>query len=132
MRKIARRHLRSQHGLALLEVLVSGFIIGISVLGLAVMFSYSQGFVRAEGDERVALFLAQKRLEDMRSIGLAQAIEETNTPVPGFPDFLRTTTVTGGTDLDGSGLTPKTVTVSVRSIVREAGPITVTAQVYPH
>jgi Tfp pilus assembly protein PilV len=122
----------SQAGFALLEVMISAGITAIAVLGLAVLFSYGQGFVRAEGDQRVALFLAQKRLEDMRSIGLAQAIEETNVAIPGFPDFRRTTTIAGGTDLDGSGLTPRTITVSVRSIAREAGPVSVIAVVYPH
>jgi len=132
MRTCGVAHLRSERGLALLEVLISGSIIAISVIGLALMFSYGQSFIRAEGDERVALFLAQKRLEDMRSIGLAQAIEETNATIPGFPNFRRTTTVTGGADLEGSGLTPRIVTVSVRSITREAGTISLIAVVFPH
>jgi Tfp pilus assembly protein PilV len=121
-----------QRGFALLEVLISGAITSIVIVGLALMFSYGQAFVRAAGDERVALYLAQKRMDEMRSIGLSQAIEEPTTPIPGFPEFVRTTTITGGTDLDGSGLTPRTITVSVRSLVREAGPISVTAAVFPH
>ena len=125
-------HVRSERGLALIEVLISSSIVAIAVIGLALLFSYGQSFIRAEGDERVALFLAQKRLEDMRSIGLAQAIEETNVVIPGFPNFRRTTTVTGASDLDGSGLTPRIVTVSVRSTTREAGVISITAAVYPH
>lgn len=131
VRMTRRFEVRSRRGYVLLEALVSGAVISIAIVGLALMFSYGMGFVRAQGDERVALYLAQRRLEQMRSIGLAQAIEETEVPVPDFPGFRRTTTITGGTDQDGSGLTPKTIAVSIRSTVREAGPISVSAVVYP-
>jgi hypothetical protein len=52
--------------------------------------------------------------------------------VPGFPGFMRSTTIAAGTDLDGSGDIPRIITVSVRSLVRQAGPISVTAVYVKH
>ncbi len=114
-------------GVALLEVLTTSVILLIAMIGLALMLSMGSSFVRAEGGERVALFLAQQRMEELRAIGLARATAELERPVPGFPGFVRTTTITGGTDLDGSGDIPRVIRVTVRSLVRQAGPITVTA-----
>jgi hypothetical protein len=102
------------------------------MIGLALMFSMGSSYVAAEGGERVALFLAQQRLEELRAIGLARAVTETEGPVPGFPGFLRSTTIAAGTDLDGAGDVPRTITVSVRSLVRQAGPISVTASYVKH
>ena len=122
----------SEDGFSLLEIVISGFIVSVSVVGLALMYSLGQSFVSAEGHERVALYLAEKRIEELRSIGLSQAASEPEAPIPGFTDFYRSTTITNGTDSDGSGLTPRTITVSVRSIVRQAGPVTVQTTWYPH
>ena len=52
--------------------------------------------------------------------------------VPGFPGFVRSTTIVGGTDPDGSGEVPQLITVSVKSVVRQAGPVTVTAVYIRH
>jgi len=105
---------------------------GIAMLGLALLFSMGSSYVAAEGGERVALFLAQQRLEELRAVGLARAVAEAERPVPGVPGFLRSTTITVGPDLDGSGDVPRIITVSVRSLVRQAGPINVTASYFKH
>jgi hypothetical protein len=123
---------RGECGVALLEVLTTSVIVLIAMIGLALMFSMGSSYVAAEGGERVALFLAQQRLEELRAIGLARAVTETEGPVPGFPGFLRSTTIAAGTDLDGAGDVPRTITVSVRSLVRQAGPISVTASYVKH
>jgi len=122
-----KRLVRSDRGIALLEVLTASVILLIAMIGLALMLSMGSSYVTAEGGERVALFLAQQRMEELRAMGLARATTEIDRPVPGFPGFVRTTTIVGGADLDGSGETPRIITVSVRSLVRQAGPITVTA-----
>jgi hypothetical protein len=122
----------SQCGVALLEVLTASVIVMIAMIGLALMFSMGSSYVAAEGGERVALFLAQQRLEELRAIGLARAVTEAEGPIPGFPGFLRSTTIAAGTDLDGAGDVPRTITVSVRSLVRQAGPISVTASYVKH
>jgi hypothetical protein len=124
--------LRGDCGVALLEVLTASIVVLIAMLGLALMFSMGSSYVSAEGGERVALFLAQQRLEELRAIGLARAVAESERPVPGFPGFMRSTTIAAGTDLDGSGDIPRLITVSVRSLVRQAGPIKVTTAYVKH
>ena len=121
-----------EHGVALLEALTTSVIVVIAMIGLALLFSMGSSYVAAEGGERVALFLAQQRLEELRAIGLARAVSETERPVPGFPGFLRSTTMVAGTDLDGSGDVPRIITVSVRSLVRQAGPVSVTTAYVKH
>ena len=116
----------------MLEVLVTGVILTIATIGLALLFSFGASSVAAEGGERIALYLAQQRMEELRAIGLARATTETERDVPGFPGFVRSTTIVGGTDQDGSGDVPRVITVSVRSLVRQAGPITVTAVYLRH
>jgi len=131
-RSRVRAALDDERGIALLEVLTASVVLSIAMLGLALMFSLGASFVAAEGGERIALYLAQQRMEELRAIGLARAVAEAERPVPGVPGFLRSTTITVGTDLDGSGDVPRIITVSVRSLVRQAGPITVTASHVKH
>jgi hypothetical protein len=127
-----RLSLGDSRGIALLEVLVTGVILTIATIGLALLFSFGASSVAAEGGERIALYLAQQRMEELRAIGLARATTETERDVPGFPGFVRSTTIVGGTDQDGSGDVPRVITVAVRSLVRQAGPITVTAVYLRH
>jgi len=61
---------RGTRGIALLEVLISGAILAIAVVGLSLMLSSGQSLVMAEGDERVALYLAQQKIEKLRTLGL--------------------------------------------------------------
>jgi hypothetical protein len=124
--------LRDERGIALLEALMASLVLSIAMIGLALMFSMGSSYVRAEGGERVALFLAQQRLEELRAIGLARAVTEAETAVPGFPGFVRTTTIAGGPDLDGSGDVPRIITVTVRSLVRQAGPVSITTAYIKH
>jgi hypothetical protein len=127
IRSRVHRRLGGERGVALLEVLTTSVILLIAMVGLALMFSLGSSFVTAEGGERIALFLAQQRMEELRAIGLARATTEAERDIPGFPGFVRSTTIAGGTDQDGSGDIPRVIRVSVRSLVRQAGPITVTA-----
>lgn len=123
----SRLRVTDERGIALLEVVTAGLILSVAAIGLALMFSLGMSFITAEGGERVAIFLAQQRMEELRAIGLARAFAEAERDIPGFPGFRRTTTIVGGTDLDGSGEVPRVITVSVRSTIRQAGPVTVTA-----
>ena len=61
--------LASEHGLAILEVLIAGVILALAVVGIALMFSEGQSYVVAEGDDRVAIALAQEKLEAVRALG---------------------------------------------------------------
>jgi hypothetical protein len=60
---------RGERGSALLEVLMSGMIMAITVLGIAFMFAAGHSYVVADGDDRIALGLAQHKIEALRSLG---------------------------------------------------------------
>jgi len=77
--------LRGECGVAIIEVLTAGVILAIAVIGLAVMFSWGQSFVVAQGDDRVALYLAQQRIESLRASGYTAA-EALNSNCGGTPD----------------------------------------------
>ena len=57
-----------QAGYALLEVLVTSAVVGIAVAGVALMFSFGNTWVVAKGDDRVALGIAQQKIEQLRSL----------------------------------------------------------------
>jgi type II secretory pathway pseudopilin PulG len=61
--------LSPQRGFALLEILIGGFLLAIAAVGLAFMFSEAQSYAVAGGDDRVALALAQEKIEHVRSLG---------------------------------------------------------------
>ena len=77
--------LRGECGVALVEVLVAGVVLGIAIVGLAVMFSWGQAFVVAQGDDRVALYLAQQKIESLRASSYSAA-EALNSNCGGTPE----------------------------------------------
>jgi type II secretory pathway pseudopilin PulG len=134
-----------QRGVALLEVLVAGVVLGIAVVGLAAMFSSGQSFVVAEGDERVAIFLAQQKIEQLRAAGFGcipgtgfvvapecppQDYNETPAEL-GSPRYSRITTVqcvdpsTFDPVACPDPVTAKRITVTVTSQMAQADSITV-------
>jgi hypothetical protein len=48
---------------------MGGVVLAIGVLGLALVFSEGQSFAVADGDDRVALALAQEKIEHVKSLG---------------------------------------------------------------
>ena len=74
-----------ERGLAILEVMIAGVILVIAIVGLALMFGEGQSYVVAEGDDRVAIALAQEKLEAVRALGFGCI------PVggPGTPGFIQ-------------------------------------------
>jgi Tfp pilus assembly protein PilV len=60
---------RGQAGISLVEILAASLVIGIAVIGIALMFGTGSGFVAASGDDRVAAGLAQQRIEQIRAGG---------------------------------------------------------------
>ena len=116
-----------------MEVLIAGVVLSVSALGLALMFSFGQSWVATEGAERVALYLAQQKLDQMRSMGLANATTQAETAVPGFSGWLWSVSVSSSADVvEDSGYSSRVIRVTVRSTARQAGPITVTAVYMPH
>src|SRR5262245_51634741 len=53
----------SERGFAILEVLIAAVVLGIALVGLALMYANGHGLVVGQGDERVALQLAQQKIE---------------------------------------------------------------------
>jgi hypothetical protein len=52
-----------QDGLTLIEVLVAGLVLSLSVVGVALMFGYAQTYLAAEVDDRIGVGLAQQKIE---------------------------------------------------------------------
>jgi Tfp pilus assembly protein PilV len=66
-------------GIALIESLICSAVVGIGVIGLAVMFARGQAVIAGEGDNRVAVYLAQLRTERARAQGFASLTAGTTT-----------------------------------------------------
>lgn len=62
-----------QQGIALLEVLITGIVLAVALIGLTLLLSRSNAFVVASGDTRVALHLAQEKLERLTGLGFSAA-----------------------------------------------------------
>jgi type II secretory pathway pseudopilin PulG len=65
----ARKVLGDERGVTIIEALIAAVVVGIAAVGVAVMFASGQAFVSAEGDNRVAVSLAQQRVEQVRAYG---------------------------------------------------------------
>jgi type II secretory pathway pseudopilin PulG len=61
-----------ESGFTILEVIVAAIIVGIAVIGVALMFGAGQAFIHAEGDNRIALWLAQQKIEQLRACGFTK------------------------------------------------------------
>jgi Tfp pilus assembly protein PilV len=82
-RRVLSRVVRDEAGVTIVEIMVSAFIVGISAVGVALMFSTGQAYVQAEGDNRVSLFLGQQKLEQLRVRGYAAlAVTDTSAAEP--------------------------------------------------
>jgi type II secretory pathway pseudopilin PulG len=68
-RSTLRSTLRGTEGFSLVEVLAVTVIVGIAVIGVALMFGKGSAWVSATGADRVAAGLAQQRIEQIRTCG---------------------------------------------------------------
>jgi len=144
--RLASGHL----GFALLEVLVGSLIVAIAATGLALMLSSAHAFIVAQGDNRVAMYLAQQRIEEQIYCGAstatpcvqptAGAVHVTDTVVAGLEGtqvFTRVmcinyvldtdpTQPAGCTNCAGPGCTTlKRITVTVTPAQARSDPLTV-------
>ena len=62
-------------GLSIVEVLAATLVVGIAVVGVALMFGKGAAWVSATGDDRVAAGLAQQRIEEIRASGWGGATQ---------------------------------------------------------
>ena len=59
--------------MSLIEVIISTGVLGVALVGLTLMLSRGQAFVIEQGDTRVALHLAQQKIEKFRALGFSAA-----------------------------------------------------------
>src|SRR5512134_276378 len=93
----------SQAGFTIVEVLVAALVAGVAIVGIALMFGSGSAWVSLLGEDRVALGLAEQRIEVIRDGGWrvtpaewAEANEPAGTPASvavGGRSFRRTTCV---------------------------------------
>ena len=60
-----------EKGSTLMEVVMASLVLGVAIVGVALMFSSARSMVVAHGDERVEIYLAQEKLENLRAQGFA-------------------------------------------------------------
>lgn len=93
-----RPTLAQERGLALMEVIMASLVFGIAIVGVALMLSTARGFAVAQGDERVAFYLAQAQLEQLRvadfaAINLGSSTESLTAGAANAQTFTRLTVV---------------------------------------
>lgn len=92
---------RGQSGFSMIEVLIAAVIVAAAIVGLFMMYSTGQALVQAQGSNRVAVQLAQQRVEELRAGGFGTASlpdgrqETVFVAVPNNPGYERSTIITG-------------------------------------
>lgn len=71
--KMAGQRVTGQAGFSLIEVLVTALILATAIVGLTLMLSRGQAYVVDEGATRIALYLAEEKIEKLRGLGLGGA-----------------------------------------------------------
>lgn len=128
------RALRNASGITLIEVLICSLVVGIGAVALALMFANGQTVIAGEGDNRVAVYLAQQKIELCRAAGfdnvnVAPCTSATNPElfsstlgvVGSNPFYSRTTTIDCvdandySSTVDCTPAVPRRLTVTVQS-----------------
>lgn len=114
-------HDRSE-GFSAVEVLIAASIVAVALLAIATMFPIGYTNVAQSGKRTTAVNLAQQRIEWARNQLYASVVNATESNIPGYSGYTRTTTVTTNPDFDGDAvLDPdekvKQVTVTVTTPV---------------
>jgi Tfp pilus assembly protein PilV len=63
---------RDASGITLIEALICSFVVGIGVVALTLMLARGQATIAGEGDNRVAVYLAQQKIEKCRNLTYQQ------------------------------------------------------------
>ncbi len=104
--------MRMAKGFSLVEVLIASAILAVGLMGLASMFPTAYTNVDRSGDQTVGVTLAEQQLELLRNrsyIALA-AGTTTETAIPGYAGYTRTTTIQN--DIPTTGVKQVMVTVA--------------------
>jgi len=103
--------MKKAEGFSLVEVLIAAAILAVVLLALASMFPTAYLNVDQAGEQTTAATLAQQRMEWLRNesyVSLA-AGTTSETPIPGYTGYARTTAIQSDTPTTGV----KQVTVTV-------------------
>jgi len=68
-----RYRLTGHEGFSLLEVVIAALFLAIASVGLTLLLSGGQAAVVAQGDRRIAIYLAEQKIERLRGLGFAAA-----------------------------------------------------------
>ncbi len=146
-RRTLTRLREEESGITLIESLITCVVVGIGAVGLATMFATGQAVIAGEGDNRVAVYLAQHKIELARELARAQGFatltEGTTTEL--FSQALATVTsnafytrtalvdcvdaddYSSTVDCGTNPTAAKRVSVTVQSAPKEARPVTLRA-----
>jgi Tfp pilus assembly protein PilV len=121
-------------GTTLIEVLIASVMVGAAAVGLALMYAQGHALIAGEGDNRVAMYLAQQKIERSRALGYAsssnapgtitETLDQALQPPTALSDpvyWTRTTVIdcvqpsNYSSTTSCSATTPKRVTASVQS-----------------
>lgn len=135
----APRRAGGEAGIALLEVLIAGVILGVTALGVALLLSSGRTYIVAQGDNRAALYLAQQGIEQQVARGFPPSGSDTTEILGGLggtQSFTRAmcvnfvfdddpTSPSSCTDCAGGTCTGNTVrvTVTVTPSLAQAQPV---------
>jgi prepilin-type N-terminal cleavage/methylation domain-containing protein len=101
-----------QAAFSLIEVIISMLILSILMLSVGMMFTRGRGYIKGQGDRRIALALAEHRLEEISTMTFSQLEAFDAVPNDGDPLIYDNTenppndTFVGGVPLDGTGGLP--------------------------
>jgi hypothetical protein len=112
-----RNGLFGEAGISLLEVLFGAAIVAITAVGVAAMFGTSHSLVQSGGTNRIAIYLAQQRLEQVRAAGFG---------MPSLPDP-REETGAQGVTIDNFGDAPAVADFKRRTVITAVCPTNFTA-----
>lgn len=128
--KRARTH--QQSGFTLMEAAIAMVIMMVAVLGSASVFSYSINYNSSAADREFAMALAQKQMEQLRSVAFTHASLNatagiTTTVVRAGRSYTVTTSIVHSNTIAGQP-TLKTITVQVTPTASDLGPVTLRTQ----
>lgn len=120
--------MKAGSGFSLVEILVAISVLAIGFVAVATGFQYATGSVETGRGETVATFLAEQRIESLKSLALADwtspllaagVTREAYGSIPNAPGYRRDTAIDdyGGDDCTAAGpaaVTCKRVRVTVR------------------
>src|SRR6266849_7395941 len=66
-----RPKLASESGLALMEMMATSVVLSMAMVGVILMFTTGRSLNVAQGDTRVAFYLAEQKIEQLRALGFA-------------------------------------------------------------